>query len=148
MAAGLRPLLQRRRLTYRYDAPFHLVLRIDFLDAGGANVVGLFLQPETVERCRIYSTLWRDDLGGDPVRLAEAVAFEEAVLAEDLAVQQAYDELVLPLEHTVELHTRADRSARSSCVGCSPTWWPWPKPADDRPRPLGGAGEGRRVTAG
>ena len=73
---GQRPLVQTRRLTYRCDAPFHLVLRIDFLDAGGTNVIGFFLQPETADSCRIYTTLWRDDLGGDPARMAEAVAFE------------------------------------------------------------------------
>jgi vanillate O-demethylase monooxygenase subunit len=110
VAAGVRPLIQRRRLTYRYHAPFHLILRIDFLDAGGTNVVGLFLQPETAERCRIYSTLWRDDLGGDQARMGQAVAFEQAVLAEDLVVQQAFDELVLPLDPAAELHTRADRT--------------------------------------
>lgn len=110
VARGVRPLVQRRRLTYRYHAPFHLVLRIDFLDAGGSNVVGLFLQPMTEERCRVYSTLWRDDLDGDPARMAEAVAFEEEVLAEDLAVQEAFDHLVLPLDLTVELHTRVDKT--------------------------------------
>ena len=110
VAAGIRPLVQTRRLTYRFDAPFHLVLRIDFLDAGGANVIGFFLQPESDESCRIYTTLWRDDLAGDADRMAEAVAFEMAILQEDLQVQQAYDRLVLPLEATAELHTRADRT--------------------------------------
>jgi len=86
------------------------VLRIDFLDAGGTNVIGLFVQPESAEQCRIYSTLWRDDLDGDRAKMAEAVAFEQAVLAEDLVVQEAYDELVLRLDPTVELHTRADRT--------------------------------------
>jgi phenylpropionate dioxygenase-like ring-hydroxylating dioxygenase large terminal subunit len=111
VAAGVRPLLQRRRLTYRLDAPFHLQLRIDFLDAGGTNVIGFFLQPETADRCRIYTTLWRNDLPDEEAALAAAVAFEEAVLAEDLAVQEAYDRLALPLDPTVELHTRADRSS-------------------------------------
>jgi vanillate O-demethylase monooxygenase subunit len=110
VAEGLRPLVQRRRLAYRYHPPFHLVLRIDFLDAGGTNTIGLFLQPETADRCRIYSTLWRDDLDGDADRMAEALAFEEAVLDEDLVVQEAYDDLVLPLDLTAELHTRADRT--------------------------------------
>ena len=32
VAAGLRPLVQTRRLTYRLSAPFHLRLRIDFVD--------------------------------------------------------------------------------------------------------------------
>ncbi len=110
VAAGQRPLTQRRRLTYRLAAPFHLSLRIDFLDAGGTNVVGFFLQPESVDRVRIYSTLWRDDLGGSEERMAEAVDFEMAVLVEDLRIQEAYRRLVLPLDPLDELHTRADRT--------------------------------------
>ncbi len=110
VAAGVRPLLQRRRVTYRVDAPFHLVLRLDFLDAGGTNVIGFFLQPETEVSCRIYCTLWRDDLEGDAGRMQEAVAFEQVVLDEDLAVQQAYDTLALPLDPTAEVHTKADRA--------------------------------------
>jgi hypothetical protein len=86
------------------------VLRIDFIDAGGSNVIGFFVQPETLERCRIYSTLWRDDLRGDEGRMAEAVAFEVAVLQEDLRIQESFDELALPLVLTDELHTKADRS--------------------------------------
>lgn len=110
VAAGLRPLVQRRRVTYRVDAPFHLVLRLDFLDAGGTNVIGFFIQPETDTSSRIYSTLWRDDLTGDPARMAEAVDFEVRVVEEDLAIQEAYDVRALPLDPTVEVHTRADRS--------------------------------------
>ena len=110
VAAGLRPLVQRRRVTYRVDAPFHLVLRLDFLDAGGTNVIGFFLQPQSEDRCRIYSTIWRDDLGHDAARMARAVAFEIAVIEEDLALQEAYDVHALPLDATAEVHTRADRS--------------------------------------
>ncbi|MGC8470739.1 MAG: Rieske 2Fe-2S domain-containing protein [Acidimicrobiales bacterium] len=110
VAAGLRPLEQRRRVTYRVHAPFHLVLRIDFLDAGGTNVIGFFLQPETGDRCRIFSTIWRDDLGHDPGRMADAVGFEVKVIEEDLAVQEAYDARFLALDPTAEVHTRADRT--------------------------------------
>ncbi len=110
VAAGIRPLVQRRRVTYRVVAPFHLVLRLDFLDAGGSNVIGFFLQPESDESCRVYSTIWRDDLDGDPGRMAAAVAFELAVVEEDLAIQQAYEDLSLPLDMTAEIHTKADRS--------------------------------------
>jgi len=110
VAAGLRPLVQRRRVTYRVDAPFHLVLRLDFLDTGGANVIGFFLQPENETSCRIYSTLWRDDLTGDVQRMADAVDFEVQVVEEDLVIQQAYDVRALPLDATAEVHTRADRS--------------------------------------
>jgi len=110
VAAGLRPLVQSRRLTYRLDAPFHLQLRIDFVEAGGTNVIGFFLQPETDQQCRIYTTLWRNDLAGDPEAMAAAVKFEIEVLEEDLRVQESFDELALPLDQTAEVHTRADRS--------------------------------------
>ena len=110
VAAGIRPLVQTRRLTYVVTAPFHLRLRIDFLDSGGSNVIGFFIQPETDETCRLFTTLWRDDLAGDESRMAEAVDFELAVLREDLVVQEAYHELVLPLDPTAEVHTRADRA--------------------------------------
>jgi vanillate O-demethylase monooxygenase subunit len=110
VAAGLRPLVQTRRLTYRLVAPFHLTLRIDFVDSGGTNVIGFFIQPESEESCRLFTTLWRDDLEGDEGRMREAVEFELAVLREDLHVQEAYHELVLPLDPRAEVHTRADRS--------------------------------------
>jgi vanillate O-demethylase monooxygenase subunit len=110
VAAGLRPLVQTRRLTYRLSAPFHLRLRIDFVDAGGSNVIGFFIQPETDETCQLFTTLWRDDLDGDEARMAEAVAFELDVLKEDLRIQEAYHVLELPLSPTAEVHTRADRA--------------------------------------
>ncbi len=110
VAAGVRPLVQTRRLTYVLHAPFHLRLRIDFLDSGGSNVVGFFIQPETDETCRLYTTVWRDDLGGDAARMAEAVAFEVDVLNEDLRLQEAFHDLALPLDPTAEVHTRADRN--------------------------------------
>jgi phenylpropionate dioxygenase-like ring-hydroxylating dioxygenase large terminal subunit len=110
VAEGIRPLVQLRRLTYRLDAPFHLQLRIDFVEAGGTNVIGFFLQPETDDQCRIYTTLWRNDLGGDAGAMADAIKFEVEVLEEDLRVQEAFDDLVLPLDPTLEIHTRADRS--------------------------------------
>ncbi|MEI6701231.1 MAG: Rieske 2Fe-2S domain-containing protein, partial [Actinomycetota bacterium] len=71
---GIRPLLQRRALTYRYTAPFHLTLTIDFLDAGGTNVIGFFLTPEDATTVRIYSSLWRNDLEGSKARMDEAIA--------------------------------------------------------------------------
>ena len=110
VAAGDRPLVQRRRLTYRYRAPFHLELEIEFLDAGGVNVIGFFLVPEDDEMVRIYSTLWRNDLGGSAERMREAVDFEVAVIEEDLRIQSRYERLEMPLDVTAEVHTRADRT--------------------------------------
>ena len=106
---GERPLMQRRRLTYRYHAPLHLELAIDFLDTGGSNVIGFFLAPEDEEIVRIYSSLWRNDLGGSSERLQDAIDFERAVIDEDLVIQSRYDDLSIPLDVTTEVHTRADR---------------------------------------
>lgn len=110
VAEGIRPLLQRRRLTYRYTAPFHLELSIEFLDAGGTNVIGFFLTPIDDHHVRIYSSLWRDDLEGSEDRMRDAIAFEIAVVNEDLHFQSRYDVLSLPLDITREIDTRADKT--------------------------------------
>jgi hypothetical protein len=110
VASGERPLVQRRRLTYRYSAPFHLELEIEFLDAGGTNVIGFFLAPEDANTVRIYSTLWRNDLDGSLERMQEAIDFEMRVIAEDLIIQSRYERLELPLDVTAEIHTRADKT--------------------------------------
>jgi phenylpropionate dioxygenase-like ring-hydroxylating dioxygenase large terminal subunit len=110
VAAGLRPLVQQRRMTYQFRAPLSLMLRLEYLDSGGINVIGFFLQPLDDSRCRIWSSLWRDDVGGDPVRAKELAEFELAVIAEDLRLQESYRDLVLPLDRTFEVHTRADRT--------------------------------------
>lgn len=109
VARGERPLLQTRTVTYRYTAPFATWLSIDYDDAGGTNVITFFVQPVDADRCRIYSTVSRDDLDGDADRLADAVAFEHAVVDEDLRIQEAYLDRALPLDLTAEVHTRADR---------------------------------------
>jgi len=109
VARGERPLRQRRAMTYEYRPPFFARLRLDFLDAGGTNTIILAVQPETAERCRIYSSLFRNDLGGDEAAMAEAVDYEVRILEEDLAIQEALDDLRLPLDPQAEVHTRADR---------------------------------------
>lgn len=88
----------------------HLELEIEFLDAGGSNVIGFFLAPEDDETVRIYSSIWRNDLDGSTERMNEAVDFEVAVIEEDLAVQSRYHDLVMPLDLTTEVHTRADKT--------------------------------------
>jgi len=110
VASGIRPLVQTRRMTYRYQAPLFLALRLEFLEARGVNVIGFFIQPQTEDRCRLYTTLWRNDLGGDLAAAENAIAFEQEVLNEDLAVQSRYDTLSLPLDLRAEVHTRADRN--------------------------------------
>ena len=55
VAAGIRPLLQNRRLTYEYRAPFLTTLSIEYVEAGGVNVLHFFAQPEDEHTCRVYT---------------------------------------------------------------------------------------------
>ncbi|GAA2594632.1 hypothetical protein GCM10010435_87080 [Winogradskya consettensis] len=130
VAAGLRPLKQRRRATYVYRAPFQLLLRLEELDAGAVKTILFFAQPETLTSTRIYTKMLLHGIGGVPDPSAEVVrrevAFEEAVLAEDLALQQAMRLPGLPLRLRDELHVRADllgvtlRRTLAAFVGFAP----------------------------
>ncbi|RZS91688.1 Rieske-like 2Fe-2S protein [Motilibacter rhizosphaerae] len=113
VAAGLRPLRQRRRATYVYRAPFQLVLRLEELDVGAVKTILFFAQPESADSTRIYTKMLLHDIGGlgepTPQVVANEVAFEQAVLAEDLALQETLTLRVLPLDLKDEMHVRADR---------------------------------------
>ncbi|HEY1488710.1 MAG TPA: Rieske 2Fe-2S domain-containing protein [Micromonosporaceae bacterium] len=113
VAEGIRPLRQRRRATYVYRAPFQLMLRLEELDAGAVKTILFFAQPETLTSTRIYTKMLLHGIGGvaDPAPdvVAAEVAFEEAVLAEDLALQREMTIEGLPLTMRTELHVRADR---------------------------------------
>jgi phenylpropionate dioxygenase-like ring-hydroxylating dioxygenase large terminal subunit len=112
--AGLRPERQRRRATYFYRAPFQLYLRLEELDAGAVKTILFFLQPEDLDSTRIYTKMLLHNIGGvgvpGPDVVAKEVAFEVAVLAEDLALQKAMSVTGLPLRMRDELHVRSDRS--------------------------------------
>jgi vanillate O-demethylase monooxygenase subunit len=110
VAAGTRPIDQERWMYYRYRAPFFVELRLDYPVMGGSNVILFFVQPETAERATMYVTLLFEQPGGFTAEeLADRVAFEYRVVGEDLALQERFDELSLPLDLTAECHVRADR---------------------------------------
>jgi len=72
-------------------------------------VLDFYVQPESDDRCRIYTTVHRNDLDGDEMRLAERIAFERKVVDEDLGLQERYPDRRLPLDLTTEVHVKADR---------------------------------------
>jgi hypothetical protein len=114
VAAGLRPVRQRRRASYAYQVPFQLSLRLDELDAGAVKTILFFLQPEDAGSTRIYTKMLLHGIGGvvrpEPDVVASEVAFEQAVLGEDLTLQLAMTVTGLPLRLRDELHVRSDRS--------------------------------------
>jgi phenylpropionate dioxygenase-like ring-hydroxylating dioxygenase large terminal subunit len=111
---GLRPVRQRRRATYVYRAPFQLLLRLEELDAAAVKTILFFLQPQDLGSTRIWTKLLLHGVGGVPVPgpdvVARELAFEKAVLAEDLTLQRAMTVTGLPLRMRDELHVRSDRS--------------------------------------
>jgi phenylpropionate dioxygenase-like ring-hydroxylating dioxygenase large terminal subunit len=131
VAAGLRPVRQRRRATYVYRLPFQLLLRLEELDAGAVKVIIFLLQPEDVRSTRVYTKLLVHGIGGVEVPEADVVSsemhFEQAVLDEDLALQACMRLHGIPLRMRDEVHVRADRSGvalRRALAGLTSTVQP------------------------
>ena len=111
-AAGARPLQQYRTMTYRYAAPSTLFLRLDYEEMGGSTGILFCFTPLDHDTTRMdVDLVFRHPDGFTEDQLAERLAFEVAVVGEDLSLQDRFDFLELPLELTAEIHTKADRSA-------------------------------------
>jgi phenylpropionate dioxygenase-like ring-hydroxylating dioxygenase large terminal subunit len=101
--------VQRRRMTYGYQAPLHATLLLEFLDTGSWQFLTFTIQPEDRDSCRVYQTLTAPGMN-DPVRAKDAVDYEMSIFAEDLDLQRhALSGLEFPLDPAAELHIRADR---------------------------------------
>jgi phenylpropionate dioxygenase-like ring-hydroxylating dioxygenase large terminal subunit len=112
VAAGVRPLAQHRMMRYRYRAPFFVELELTYPVMGGSNVIVFFVQPETLDRATLYCICALEQPGGFTSDELEArIAFEYRIIAEDLALQERFHDLALPLDPRAECHVRADRPA-------------------------------------
>jgi phenylpropionate dioxygenase-like ring-hydroxylating dioxygenase large terminal subunit len=108
---GSRPAIQRRRMTYRYQAPLTATLLLEFLDAGGWQFLTFVVTPEDERTCRVYQTVTGPGLA-DPEQADSAAKYEMSIFEEDLDLQRrALSGLEFPLDAAAELHTRADRVA-------------------------------------
>jgi vanillate O-demethylase monooxygenase subunit len=108
--AGQRRLQQHRTMHYEFHAPLWLRLRLDYEDMGGSTLLLFAFTPLGAGRARMdVDVLFRHPDGFTDAQLDDRMAFEERVLGEDLGLQRRFEDLRLPLEPTVELHTRADR---------------------------------------
>ena len=106
---GARPAVQRRRMTYRYQAPLTATLLLEFLDAGGWQFLTFVVTPEDDHACRVYQTVTGPGLA-DPEQADSAAKYEMMIFEEDLDLQRrALSGLEFPLDPAAELHTRADR---------------------------------------
>jgi phenylpropionate dioxygenase-like ring-hydroxylating dioxygenase large terminal subunit len=106
---GTRPAVQRRRMTYRYQAPLTATLLLEYLDADGWQFLTFTVTPEDARSCRVYQTVCGPGLA-DAERAESAAKYEMAIFEEDLDLQRrALSGLEFPLDPGAELHTRADR---------------------------------------
>jgi hypothetical protein len=101
--------VQPQRLRKVGSASLSVYLRLDFPDTDATIAILFCCTPERTGWTRVYKLVARNDLAGDAHRLAGFVAEEDKILLEDLAILERYDDQTLPLERTVEVHTRADR---------------------------------------
>ena len=106
---GSRPAVQRRRMTYRYQAPLAATLLLEYLDAEGWQFLTFVVTPEDERTCRVYQTVTGPGLA-DPEQADSAAKYEMSIFEEDLDLQRrALSGLEFPLDPAAELHTRADR---------------------------------------
>jgi phenylpropionate dioxygenase-like ring-hydroxylating dioxygenase large terminal subunit len=106
---GERPAVQRRRMTYRYQAPLTATLLLEYLDAGGWQFLTFTVTPEDERTCRVYQSVTGPGLA-DPDQADSAAKYEMSIFEEDLDLQRrALSGLQFPLDPAAELHTRADR---------------------------------------
>ncbi len=105
---GLNPIHQRRKLTYRYSAPFSLLLEIDHLDDQVRNVIGVFLSPQSRDRVRVLSKFWRNDIKGKRA-MNNVMKLEESLIRKNLIVQSTLRTLGLSLNPDSQLHAKTDR---------------------------------------
>jgi phenylpropionate dioxygenase-like ring-hydroxylating dioxygenase large terminal subunit len=106
---GSRPAVQRRRMTYRYQAPLTATLLLEFLDADGWQFLTFTVTPEDERACRVYQSVTGPGLT-DPEQAESAAKYEMSIFEEDLDLQRrALSGLEFPLDPAAELHTRADR---------------------------------------
>jgi len=109
VSTGERPAVQRRRMTYGYQAPLTATLLLEYLDAEGWQFLTFTVLPEDATTVRVFQTLTAPGMT-DPEQAEAAAKYEMSIFEEDLDLQRrALSGLEFPLDPAAELHTRADR---------------------------------------
>ncbi|MET0910113.1 MAG: aromatic ring-hydroxylating dioxygenase subunit alpha [Ilumatobacteraceae bacterium] len=98
-----------RESFWVFTPPHHVYLRLSYPDEATVMSITFFHQPVDAEHTRVYCTDYRNDIADDPAQIAGVVAFQEAVAAEDKALLERLRRKAVPLDPTVEFHTKADK---------------------------------------
>ncbi len=105
--------LTERTMHFECTAPHHLRLRLDYGEHG-VVVLLFFHQPVDVGTTNLYciqmdTSIPSSDPDQESENMAHAIAFQQAVGAEDRQLLETIKRKGLPLDLTAEVHTRADR---------------------------------------
>jgi vanillate O-demethylase monooxygenase subunit len=106
--ADARP-LDARRMELTAWAPHHLRLRLDYPTDATTIVLLFFAQPIDATTTRLFTLELADNVADGRVDAAAAAAFQLAVATEDRELLERLETKAVPLDLTVERHTRADR---------------------------------------
>ena len=98
-----------RELLFVFTAPHHVYLRIGYPEEGMVLTISFCHQPVDADTTRLYCTDYRNDIADDPDEIAGAVAFQEAVAAEDKTLLERIATKAVPLSAGLEYHSKADR---------------------------------------
>ena len=109
VAPGEHPAVQPQDLLKEGGASMSVYLRLCFPVTGATLSILFVCTPESAGSTRIYKLVARDDLAGDPVRIAQTVVDEDLILTEDLAILERFTRMEIYLDPRVEVHTKGDR---------------------------------------
>ncbi|MDY7100209.1 MAG: Rieske 2Fe-2S domain-containing protein [Actinomycetota bacterium] len=98
-----------RESWFIYTPPHHVWLRLSYPDEAAILTISFCHQPVDATTTRLYCTDYRNDIADEPDAIAEAVAFQLAVAAEDQAMLEQIRRPAVPLDVTGEFHSKADR---------------------------------------
>lgn len=98
-----------RESYWIFTAPHHVYLRLSYPDEEAVLTISFCHQPVDRGRTRVFVTDYRNDIADTPDDVEDAVSFQMAVAAEDRAILERLRRKAVPLDPTVEFHSRADR---------------------------------------
>jgi vanillate O-demethylase monooxygenase subunit len=98
-----------RRMEFTAYAPHHLRLRLDYPDEGTTIVLLFFHQPVDASTTHLYALELADNVADGRVAAEDAIGFQMTVAKEDRELLELMEVKAVPLDLTVEHHTRADR---------------------------------------
>jgi phenylpropionate dioxygenase-like ring-hydroxylating dioxygenase large terminal subunit len=98
-----------RESYWVFTPPHHVYLRLSYPDEDAVLVISFCHQPVDATTTRLFCTDYRNDIPDEAGAVADAVAFQQAVAAEDQALLERLRRKAVPLDQTVEFHSKADR---------------------------------------